>query len=72
MIIGSARWLCCVTFRPILQRDPYKGEMHICNTPSRPYLTLACEAGTLRPWSTTAVCFPSAEEHDTDATRLYL
>ena len=43
-----------------------------CHTTPMPYLTQASEAGTLRPWSTTAVCSPSAEEHDTDATRLYL
>src|SRR4029453_2439251 len=35
-------------------------------------LTRAGEAGTLRLWSTTTVGSPSAEEHDTDAPRLYL
>ena len=44
----------------------------ICHTTPMPYLTRASEAGTLRPWSITTVGFPSAEEHDTDATRLYL
>ena len=60
------------TDRPIVQRDPHTGKVHIYNTPSSPSLPRAREAGTLRPWATTAVGFSSTEEHDTDATRLYL
>src|SRR5262245_329620 len=50
------------------------GDKHyrILHTVPMPYLTRASKAGTLRPWLTTAACFPSVEEHDTDATRLYL
>src|SRR4029434_4153429 len=44
----------------------------ICHTTPMPYLTRAREVGTLRPWLTTAVGSPSAEEYNTDATSLYL
>jgi hypothetical protein len=47
-------------------------EVMVSTTTPMPYLTRASEAGTLRISSTIAVGSPSTEEHDTDATHLYL
>src|SRR5262249_410809 len=60
---------------PTPDKQAHTSPIHIaqiCHTTPMLYLTRTSEAGTLRLWSTTVVCSPSAEEPDTDATCLYL
>src|SRR5262249_26135803 len=67
--VAPVSWLGQLrAWRSLALAGVHLASANICHTTPMPYLTWASEAGTLRPWSTTAVCFPSAEEHDTDAT----